>query len=254
MSAIETFNGKNALITGASQGLGEAIAKSFAEAGAFVFVNCAHGVDNAKRVVTEIESAGGRAEVFQCNIADEAEVNAKFSALISRCGSIDILVNNARLDPYKRTEKDTDGEWFDKTLAINLKGAYLPILAVLDAMKKKRWGRIINVSSVWAYWAATPKMIPYSVSKAGMHALTRAFAREGAPFNISVNTVAPGLIMTENISNRLTAEQLKAETATVPLGRGATPEEIAQIILDTARSGFITGETINANGGAYMGL
>jgi 3-oxoacyl-[acyl-carrier protein] reductase len=121
-------------------------------------------------------------------------------------------------------------------------------------MKSRKWGRIVNVSSVWAYWPATRKMIPYSVSKAGMHALTRAFAKDAAPAGVTVNTVAPGLRRTENIKKRLSPEQFKAELATVPLGRGASPEEIAQVIVNTVRSSFITGETINVNGGAYYGL
>lgn len=244
---------KNVVITGASQGLGAAIAAVFARTGCRVFVNCSRGVEKAQNVVAEIIAGGGRAEVFQCDIANEAEVNTRFAELAERCGGIDILINNARLDPYQRTAEISDGDWFDKTLAVNLKGAYLPTLAVIDGMKERRWGRIVNVSSVWAYWPANRRMIPYSVSKAGMHSLTRAFAKEGAPYNITVNTVAPGLIMTENVSKRLTTEQLRAETATVPLGRGATPEEIAQVILNTVDSGFITGETINVNGGAYMG-
>jgi len=244
---------RNVLITGSSQGLGAVIARVFAAADARVFVNCAHGVEKAREVVKQIIADGGRAEVFRCNIANEKEVNEKCAELEIACGGIDVLINNARLDPYLRTPEISDGDWFDQTLAVNLKGSYLPILALIDGMKKRGWGRIINISSVWAYWPANRRMLPYSMSKAGMHALTRAFAKEGAPYGVTVNTVAPGLIMTENVSKRLTEEQLRAETATVPLGRGATPEEIAEVVLHTACSGFITGETININGGAYMG-
>jgi 3-oxoacyl-[acyl-carrier protein] reductase len=248
-----SLTGKNVLVTGASQGLGAAIAAMFAAEGCLTFVNYASSSAKAETVVAEIMAAGGRAEAFQCDMSNETEVNAKIAALEARHGGIDILINNARLDPYKRPESASDGEWWDRTIAVNLKGAYLPTLAVLEGMKSRGWGRIVNVSSVWAYWPARRKMIPYSVSKAGMHALTRAFAMEAAPFNVTVNTVAPGLIMTENVASRLTEEQLSRETATVPLGRGATPEEIARVILNTVNSGFITGETINANGGACMG-
>ena len=244
---------RNVVVTGASQGLGAAIAKAFAAQGCQVFVNCANGVSSAQGVVSDIIAAGGKAEVFQCDITDERQVNEKFAELGRRCGGIDILINNARLDPYLRNPDTSDGDWFDKTLSVNLKGAYLTTLAVIEGMKERRWGRVVNVSSVWAYWAASRRMIPYSVSKAGMHALTRAFAKDAASCNVTVNTVAPGLIITENVGKRLDAEQLKAETSTVPLGRGASPEEIADVILNTVNSGFITGETINVNGGAYMG-
>lgn len=244
---------RNAVVTGASQGLGAAIAELFAAAGCKVFVNCARSVEKAQKVADKIVAAGGDAEVFQCDIASEKEVCEKFAALEKHCGGIDILINNARLDPYLRTPDISDGDWFTKTIAVNLTGAYLTTLAVIDGMKERKWGRIINVSSIWAYWPARRQIIPYSASKAGMHALTRAFANEGAPYNITVNTIVPGLIITENCGKRLTPELLQAETAAVPLGRGATAEEITQVILNTVNSGFITGEAVNVNGGAYMG-
>lgn len=244
---------RNVLVTGASQGLGAAIAARFAKAGHRVFVNCAHGVEKARAVVAGIVASGGTAEVFQCDLTNEKAMNETLAALEKRLGGVDILINNARLDPYLRRSDMTDGDWFDRTMAVNLKGAYLATLAVFEGMKSRGWGRVVNVSSVWAHWPAARAMIPYSVSKAGMHALTRAFALEGAPFQVTVNTVAPGLILTENAAARLTPERLKAETAAVPLGRGASSEEIAEVIWNTAESGFITGETINVNGGAWMG-
>ncbi len=246
------LTGKNAVVTGASQGLGAVVASALAAAGARVFVNYAHGAQKAAAVVAEIRAAGGQAEEFGCDVADEKQVGERFARLEAESGGIDVLINNARLDPYARKPEHTDGEWFDRTLAVNLKGAYLTSLAVLDGMKARGWGRIVNVSSVWADRPATRRLIPYSVSKAGMHALTRACAREGAP-QVTVNTVAPGLILTENAAVRLTAEQLAAETADIPLQRGATPEEIAGVILQTLENGFITGETIRVNGGVWMG-
>ncbi|MBN8218205.1 MAG: SDR family oxidoreductase [Spirochaetes bacterium] len=244
---------RNVLVTGASQGLGATIAARFARGGHRVWVNCAHGVEKAGEVVAGIVRAGGEAETFPCDLTDEGAVEEAFAALEARAGGIDILVNNARLDPYLRGAADSDGAWFDRTLAVNLRGAYLATLAVFDGMKSRGWGRVVNVSSIWAQWSAPRNLIPYSVSKAGMHALTRAFAREGAPHQVTVNTVAPGLILTENAASRLGPEKLLAETASVPLGRGAAPEEIAEIIWNTVHSGFITGQTIHANGGAWMG-
>ena len=179
---------RNAVVTGASQGLGAAIAEIFAAAGCKVFVNCARSVEKAQNVADKIVAAGRDAEVFQCDIASEKEVCEKFTELEKSCGGVDILINNARLDPYLRPPGISDGDWFAKTVAVNLTGAYLTTLAVIDGMKERKWGRIINVSSIWAYWPAKRQMIPYSASKAGMHALTRAFAKEGAPYNITVNT------------------------------------------------------------------
>lgn len=242
----------NTIVTGGSQGLGAAIARLFAANGHRVFINCARGVDKASAVAAEINAAGGLAEVFQCDVGSEHEVKEKFGDLDRACGGIDVLINNARLDPYRRTAECSDGDWFDQTMRVNLKGAYLPALALIDGMKSRNFGRIINVSSVWAFRAAPLRLIPYAMSKAAMHAMTRGFAQEGAPFNVTVNTVAPGLIMTENVNGRLSAEQLAAETAGVPLGRGASPEEVARVILNTVNSAFITGETVNVNGGVYM--
>lgn len=244
---------KNVVITGSSQGFGAALAKRFARGGCRVFVNCAREMEKARVVSEEINARGETAEVFLCDLADEAAVQNGFAELQAKWGGVDILINNARLDPYRQGPDISEGEWFDRTLAVNLKGAYLATLAVFEGMKARKWGRVVNVSSVWAHWPAPRKMIPYSVSKAGMHALTRAFGLEGAPFQVTVNTVAPGLILTENASARLSPDCLRAETAAVPLGRGASPEEVAEVIWGVTASPFITGETINVNGGAWMG-
>jgi len=141
---------RNVLVTGASQGLGATIAARFARGGHRVWVNCAHGVEKAGEVVAGIARAGGEAETFPCDLTDEGAVEEAFAALEARAGGIDILVNNARLDPYLRGAADSDGAWFDRTLAVNLRGAYLATLAVFDGMKSRGWGRVVNVSSIWA--------------------------------------------------------------------------------------------------------
>jgi 3-oxoacyl-[acyl-carrier protein] reductase len=247
------LTGRTALVTGASKGLGAAIAELLGREGCKVGVNYAGDAAGAAETVAAVEAAGGEAIALQCDISDETAVTAMVQTMQERFGTVDLLVNNARIDPYKRPATMSDADWWDKTLSVTLKGAYLCAMAVWDGMVAQKLGRIVNVSSVWAYWGATFKMLPYSVAKAGMHALTRGLATEGAPLGINVNTVAPGLIITKAIGTRLTDEQIEDAKREVPLQRGATPEEIAESVLFALGSNFTTGEAININGGVWMG-
>lgn len=247
----ENIKGKVALVTGSSQGLGAVIAKFLAHEGCYVYVNCSRGADKAKAVVSEITAHGGRAEVFQCDIGNENEIKEKFKSL----KAVDILINNARIDPYNRGADDSEAQWFSKILSVNLIGAHLVTLALIDGMKERRWGRIINVSSVQAYLPRPREQIPYSASKLAMHALSRSFAMEGAPFNVTVNTVAPGIVLTENIGKRLSEEEIADKMKNlVPLKRGASSEEVAETIINTVKSSYITGETVNINGGIFFAI
>ena len=171
--------------------------------------------------------------------------------MFAELGPVDILVNNARLDPWQRRPEMSEGEWFDRVMRVNLKGAFLCSEAFFRQAQPRRWGRIVNIASVRSFRPAEMHMIAYGVSKLGMHALTRAFAHNGAPFNITANTVCPGMVITENIDKRLTPEKYAEESAAIPLGRGATGEEIADAVLFPIRNGYVTGETININGGMY---
>lgn len=247
---MSELNARTALVTGGSQGIGRAIAKALAAAGCRVLVNCAHNRENAERVAAEIRAAGGNAEPLLCDVSDEAAVEAVFDRL-ENAGGVDILINNARLDPWQRRLEMSAGEWFDRVMAVNLKGAYLCSEAFFRRAKKRHWGRIVNMASVRSFRPAEPDMIAYGVSKLGMHALTRAYAHNGAPFGITANTVCPGMVVTENINKRLTPEKYAEESAAIPLGRGATSEEIADAVLFAVRNGYVTGETININGGMY---
>jgi len=238
---------KRALVTGASQGLGRVIALELARKGCFVLVNCANNPDNAQKVVDEIVAAGGRAEVKICPVNDEKAVNELFAS----AGRIDILVNNARLDPWRRSADLTEGEWWSQVMDVNLKGAFLTSLAFFEHAKNYGWGRIVNMASVRSFRPAEMNTIAYSASKVGMHALTRAFAENGAKYNITANTVCPGMIVTENIHKRLSAEKYAEESAAIPLGRGATSEEVADAVLFVIGNGYVTGETVNINGGMY---
>ncbi len=244
---MNELSGKTALVTGASQGLGRAIAELLAREGCRVAVNYAHHAENAEAVVAAIRASGGDAFAVGCDVSDEKAVEELFA----RLGQVDILVNNARLDPWLRAEGMTEGEWFDRVLAVNLKGAFLTSTAFLKPAIARRWGRIVNISSARAFRPAEPGMIAYGVSKLGMHGLTRAFAEAGALYNVTCNTVAPGMIVTENLSKRISPEKMAEECADIPMQRGGTVDEIADAVLFAIRNGYVTGETININGGMY---
>lgn len=243
----ESIRGKVALVTGGSQGIGRVIAIALANEGCKVIVNCAHNVQNAQKVADEITAAGGDASVYACDVSDENAVNTMFDII----GRVDILINNARLDPWRRTAEMTEGEWWSMVMDVNLKGTFLCSMAFFNRAKEYGWGRIVNVASVRSFRPAEMNMIAYGVSKLGMHGVTRAIAHNGAPLGITANTVCPGMVVTENIHKRLTPEKYKEESAAIPLGRGATSEEIADAVLFAVRNGYVTGETININGGMY---
>jgi len=246
MSQVQ-LSGKNALVTGSSQGLGRSIAKQLAASGCRVVVNCAHGLEKAEQVAAEIEQAGGKAVVYGTDISDEDAVRRMFAEL----GPVDILVNNARVDPYFRKPEMTPGQWWNRVLSVNLTGAFLCSHYFMEQAKSRGWGRIVNISSVRAFLPVDPNMPSYGASKAGMHALSRYFAAQGAAFGVTANTIAPGMVITENIDKRLTPEMKAAESAKIPVGRGASCEEIADAVLFVVNNGYVTGETININGGMY---
>jgi len=242
-----SLKGRTALVTGASQGLGRVIARMLAAEGCRVVVNCAHNPQKAERVAEEIRSDGGEAQVYVCDISDETAVYKMFSAL----GAVDILVNNARIDPYFRKEGMSDGDWWDLVMKVNLKGAYLCSEAFFKQAKPRGWGRIVNMASARSFTPAEPHMIAYNVSKLAMHGLTRAYANNGAKFGITANTVCPGMVMTENVSKRLTPEQVQATYDTIPLGRGGSCEEMADAVLFAVKNAYVTGESLHVNGGLY---
>ena len=243
----ESLEGKVALVTGASQGIGRAIALALAAEKAQVVVNCAHNREKAQGVAEEIRSRGGSAQVYLCDVSDEEAVQKMFDTL----GKVDILVNNARLDPWLRTEEMSEGEWWDKVMKVNLKGCFLCSMAFFRQAKERKWGRIVNISSARAFRPAEMTMIAYGVSKLGMHGITRAFAENGAPFGITANTVCPGMIETENMMKRLSKEKYQEECSAVPLGRPGTSEEVADAVLYAVKNGYVTGESLHVNGGMY---
>lgn len=243
----DNLTGKRALVTGSAQGLGRAIAEALAEQGCRVLINCAHSPEKAETVCRVLREKGFVAEQLICDITNEAEVREK----IGNAG-IDILVNNARQDPYRRPPEMSDGVWFNHLLNVNLTGAYLCAQAVREGMKQRRWGRILNVSSVQAHIGMEERLLPYAVSKAGMHALTRCLALELGDFGITVNTLAPGMVETENMRLRLSDEEIERKLSRFPLHRAATAREVAEAAVSTIRCGAMTGETVNINSGIYF--
>lgn len=246
------LNGKTVLITGGSQGLGAAMSRLFAEAGALVFVNCAHHIEKAEAVVSAIRAAGGLASVKRFDISREEEVHKAFTEIEQESGGVDILVCNARVDPYKRPPELSDGDWFDTVIGVNLKGPYLCGLAALEQMKKRGGGRIVNISSVWAYRSAKRSMVEYALSKAALHSLTRSLAGLGAAHGVTVNAVAPGMILSDELAGRLTPEEISAMTERIPVKRGAAAEEIFAAVRFAVENPYMTGEILNINGGVYM--
>jgi 3-oxoacyl-[acyl-carrier protein] reductase len=232
-----------ALVTGGSRGIGRGIAQALARAGAVVAVNYRYRQDEAAATVAEIERAEGRAIAVRADVAVRAEVEAMAERVGSELGPIDVLVNNAGIATIRGVDDITE-EDFDQTLAVNLKSAFLCTQAVVPGMRKRRWGRIVNVSSVAARGAGGIG-VHYNASKAGLEGLTRGYAARLAADGITVNAVAPGLIDTEM------AVPLKelGVADRLPVGRIGTPDEIGQAVLMMIGNGFLTGQTVAVNGG-----
>ena len=241
--AIEPdFAGRVALVTGASRGIGRAIALALAEAGAEVVVNYRERAAEAAEVAAAIRALGRRALAVAADVADGAAVAGMVQRAEAELGPVAILVNNAGLALPRSLETLTEAD-FDRTIAVNLKSAFLCTQAVLPGMRARRWGRVVNISSGAARNAGVMGA-HYNASKAGLEGLTRGFAARLVQDGVTVNAVAPSLIATEMIVGR------EAELAAqVPMGRLGTPEEVAQAVLMVAGNAYMTGQTIPVNGG-----
>ncbi len=241
-----SLNGKTALVTGASRGIGRAIALRLAEDGANVAVIYAGSADKAEAVVNEITALGVNAKAYRCNVADSAAVNETVKAVTNDLGKIDILVNNAGItrDGLMLRMKDED---FDAVLDTNLKGAFNMIRACYSGFIRKKSGRIINISSVSGIMGNAGQA-NYSASKAGVIGLTKSVARELASRGISCNAVAPGFIQTDMTENLGDNNPL---LNSIPLGRMGKPEDIAAAVafLASDSAAYITGEVLKVDGG-----
>jgi 3-oxoacyl-[acyl-carrier protein] reductase len=245
------LDGRIALVTGASQGIGRACALELAKAGATVAL-AARSEDKLATAVQEIESAGGKAAAFALDIASEESIKTAAKAIVERFGKVEILVNNAGItrDGLMMSMKRAD---WDDVLNTNLTGSFLLTQALLRPMLKNRWGRIINISSVVGRTGQAGQA-NYAASKAGLIGLTRAMAREVASRGITVNAVAPGYIETA-MTSVLTDDQRTKMLAEIPLGRAGTDVEIAQCVtfLASDAAAYITGHVLDVNGGMFMG-
>ena len=246
-----SLNGKTALVTGASRGIGRAIALRLAEDGANVAVIYAGSADKAEAVVNEITALGVNAKAYRCNVADSAAVNETVKAVTNDLGKIDILVNNAGVTRdnliLRLSEED-----FDTVLNANLKGAFLCCKEAARRMVRQRYGRIVNLSSVVGL-RGNAGQTNYSASKAGLIGLTKSLAKELASRNVTVNAVAPGFIatdMTAALPEAVRTEMCK----TIPEGRAGQPEDVANAVAFFAaeQSSYLTGQVLCVDGGMAM--
>jgi 3-oxoacyl-[acyl-carrier protein] reductase len=246
-----TLQGRVALITGASQGIGHACARALAREGATVAV-AARNRQKLDDLVAEITTAGGKAEAFVIDVADEDQVKSQIKKALAQLGKVDILVNNAGItrDQLLMRMKRTD---WDTVLNTNLTSAFLCIQQVIGSMLKQRWGRIINITSVFGQMGQAGQA-NYAASKAGLIGLTMAMAREVASRNITCNAVAPGFIET-SMTAALSEEFKQNAVKSIPLGRVGNPEDVANAVrfLASDEAAYITGHVLNVNGGLLMG-
>lgn len=242
---------KVALVTGASRGIGKAIAISLASQGAKVAINYSSSDTAALEVCETIRKNGGTAEIFKAQVNVEEEVEAMFSSIEEKLGSVDILVNNAGITKDNLLMRMKTQEW-DSVIDVNLKGAFLCTRRALKGMMKARYGKIINISSVVGF-SGNAGQFNYSATKAGIVGMTKSAALELASRGIRVNAVAPGFIETDMTAS-LTDDVKAAYMEKIPLKSLGKAEDIAQavIYLASPMSDYMTGQTLHLNGGLYM--
>jgi 3-oxoacyl-[acyl-carrier protein] reductase len=242
MTLMADLHGRVALVTGASRGIGRAIAIALARAGADVAINYLSRVDEAEGARA---AAGGRSIAVQADVSLHGDVERLVRTVEDSFGSIDILVNNAGMARPQPIAEITEDDW-DEVLRVNLKSAFLVTQAVLPGMRARRWGRIVNVSSVAAQVGGVVGP-HYAASKAGMHGMTHYYAAHLAGEGIRVNAIAPALIDTEMVR-----ANPNASAARIPVGRFGRVEEVAEVAVMLAGNDYITGQTISVNGGWYL--
>jgi len=234
-----------ALVTGGSRGIGAAIAFALAKVGAEVAVNYRERADAAKAVCGEITGIGRKALAVRADVSVSAEVKRMVAEIERQLGGIDILVNNAGIARPRKLEEIAETEW-DEVLAVNLKSVFLVTQAVVEGMRRKKWGRIINLSSVAAQTGGAVGG-HYAASKAGIigltHSCASAFVKEG----ITVNAIAPALIETEMVTSNP-----NASPSFIPMGRFGTADDVASVAVMLALNDYMTGQTVSVNGGWYM--
>jgi len=245
------FSGRIALVTGASQGIGRACALKLAEAGAAVAL-VARNLEKLNEIAGQINNQGGKASAFTCDLSEEEQIKSAFKAALAQFGKLDILVNNAGITRDQLVMRMKRADW-DAVINTNLTSAYLCTQLAIGSMLKQRWGRIVNITSIFGQMGQAGQA-NYASSKAGLIGLTMAVAREVGSRNITCNAVAPGFIetgMTAGLGEDLRQTALK----NIPLGRLGTPEDVANAVafLASEEASYITGHVLNVNGGMLMG-
>jgi len=243
--------GRVALVTGASQGIGRACALALAEGGAVIAL-AARNEEKLTSVAKEIESKGGQAATFRMDVSNEADVKGAVKAVIERFGKIEILVNNAGVTKDTLLMRMKKEDW-DSVIQTNLSGAFYTTQAVIGSMLKPRWGRIVNITSVFGQTGQAGQA-NYAASKAGLIGFTMAMAREVASRNITVNAVAPGYIDTA-MTEALSADLKSKDNEMIPQGRARNDMEVAHAVrfLASEEASYITGHVLKVNGGMLMG-
>jgi len=245
------LEGRVALVTGASQGIGHACALALAGQGASVAV-AARNQQKLDELVAQITAGGGKAAAFVMDVADEEQIKSSIKSALGQFGKIDILVNNAGITRDQLVMRMKRTDW-DAVLNTNLTSAYLCIQQIIGSMLKQRWGRIINITSIFGQMGQAGQA-NYAASKAGLIGLTMAMAREVASRNITCNAVAPGFIET-GMTSVLSEEFKQNAVKMIPLGRVGAPEDVASAVsyLASDEASYITGHVLNVNGGRLMG-
>jgi 3-oxoacyl-[acyl-carrier protein] reductase len=242
---MQDLKNRVALVTGGSRGIGAAIAIALARAGADIAVNYRQRAEAAHSVCAEISSLGRRALAVQADVSVAADVAEMVKTIDHNLGSVSILVNNAGIARIQTLEQISEKDW-DEVLATNLKSVFLVTQAVVGEMRKQGWGRIINISSVAAQTGGVVGP-HYAASKAGMLGLTHSCASRYARDGITANVIAPALIETEML-----AHNSKATPALIPMGHFGSVDDVASVAVMLATNDYITGQTINVDGGRYM--